>query len=77
MGTKKIYKILTVLLVMQWAFIQIIAQYPKFIETYYSNGLYFYISNFLRIILGWIPFSIGDFFYTFLFFLLLRAFIIL
>ena len=73
METKKIYKILTVLLVMQWAFIQIIAQYPNFIETFYSNGLYIFISRFLRIILGWIPFSIGDLLYSVLVFLILHG----
>jgi hypothetical protein len=64
MRRKKIDKILTVLLIMQWAFIQIIAQFPNFVETYYSNGLYIYISRFLRIILGWLPLSIGDLLYA-------------
>ena len=64
MDSKKIYKILTLLLVMQWAFIQIIANYPSFIEKYYSNGLYVYVSNFLRFIFGWIPFSLGDILYA-------------
>lgn len=73
MDSKKRYKILTLLLVMQWAFIQIIAQYPNFIETYYSNGLYIYISRFLRILLGWIPFSIGDLMYVIVIILILRA----
>ncbi len=66
MELKKTYKILSILLVMQWAFIQIIAQYPEFIEQYYSNGLYLYISKLLRIIFGWLPFSIGDILYTIL-----------
>ncbi|UMB54672.1 DUF3810 domain-containing protein [Lutibacter sp. A64] len=73
MNSKKRYKILTLLLVMQWAFIQIIAQFPTIVETYYSNGLYIYISRFLRIILGWIPFSIGDLMYTALVVFILRA----
>jgi len=73
MNRKKVYKILTLLLVMQWAFIQIIARYPKFIETYYSNGLYFYISYFLRMIFGWIPFSIGDIFYTILALIIIKG----
>lgn len=71
MNTKKTYKILTLLLLMQWAFIQIIAQYPNFIETYYSKGLYLYVSRFLRITLGWIPFSMGDILYIFLIVLIL------
>ncbi len=58
---------------MQWAFIQIIAQYPSIVENYYSNGLYVYISKFLRIILGWIPFSVGDIIYSILVFLILKS----
>jgi len=63
MERNKTYKILTILLVMQWAFIQIIAQFPNFIERYYSNGAYFYISKILRIIFGWLPLSVGDILY--------------
>ena len=33
-------------------------------EQYYSTGAYPYISAFQRILLGWIPFSIGDIFYA-------------
>ena len=35
------------------------------VENYYSTGLYPYISAVQRILLGWIPFSIGDLFYVF------------
>jgi len=66
MEIKKTYKILTLVLLMQWAFIQIIAQFPAFIEKYYSNDLYPYISQLLRVILGWVPFSIGDLMYLLL-----------
>ncbi len=45
---------------------------PEFIEKYYSNGIYPYISSFFRIILGWIPFSIGDLLIAFLLFTLVR-----
>jgi len=72
MERKKIYKILTILFVMQWAFIQIIAQYPEFIEQYYSNRLYLYISKFLRFIFGWLPFSMGDILYILLIIIILR-----
>lgn len=65
MNQKKVYKILTILLVMQWAFIQIIAKFPNSIEKYYSNGVYIYISKFFRLIFGWIPFSMGDILYFF------------
>ncbi|MHB1147305.1 MAG: DUF3810 domain-containing protein [Lutibacter sp.] len=66
MNNKKTYQILTVLLVMQWAFFRIIAQYPAGIEKYYSNGLYIYISKFLNLLFGWIPFSVGDILYAIL-----------
>jgi len=44
--------------------IRLLANYPEFIETYYSNGLYQFTSKILRFVFGWIPFSIGDIFYT-------------
>lgn len=64
MGKLKTYKILTILLPMQWAFIQLLSRYPDFVETYYSNALYKWISMIYRLLLGWIPFSVGDIFYT-------------
>jgi hypothetical protein len=63
MEQKKIIKILVVLLIMQWAFVQIIAQFPDFVERYYSNGLYYYLTNLYQLLVGWIPLSIGDVFY--------------
>src|SRR3954463_12865359 len=32
----------------------------SWVERYYTSGLYPFISGALRIIFGWIPFSIGD-----------------
>lgn len=52
--------VLTLLLVLQILFVNYLSNYPAFIEQYYSNGIYPYISSFLRFILGWIPFSFGD-----------------
>lgn len=72
MNNKKAYKILTILLVMQWAFLQIIVQYPAAIEKYYSNGLYIYISKFLNFFFGWIPFSVGDILYAILVIVILK-----
>jgi hypothetical protein len=51
---------------MQWAFLRIIAQHPAIIEKYYAQGLYVYISKFLSLLFGWIPFSIGDILYALL-----------
>ena len=44
--------------------IRIFASYPLAVEKYYSTGAYPYIGAFQRILLGWIPFSIGDLFYA-------------
>jgi len=38
--------------------------YPEFIEQFYSNGLYVFLSKSMRYVFGWIPFSVGDIFYT-------------
>lgn len=43
-----------------------IGSQPEFIENYYSNGLYPYISSAMRWLYGWIPFSLGDVIYTLL-----------
>lgn len=44
--------------------IKIWALFPGLVERGYSNGLYPVISRLQRTLLGWIPFSIGDIFYT-------------
>ena len=75
MKQKNVYKILTIILVIQWALIQLLAMYPKVIETFYTNGLYLFISNSLRFLLGWIPFSVGDIFYFVLIVLIIKEFI--
>ncbi|WP_299107106.1 DUF3810 domain-containing protein [uncultured Winogradskyella sp.] len=38
--------------------------YPEFVEQFYSNGLYVFISKLMRYAFGWLPFSAGDIFYT-------------
>ena len=55
---KKIFLALT--LPIQVFFVQLLSQKTAWIEKYYSNGVYPYISKFFRFILGWIPFSFGD-----------------
>jgi uncharacterized protein DUF3810 len=47
------------------------------VEKYYSTGLYPYIASLQRIIFGWIPFSIGDIFYTLAGLWLIRQLILL
>ncbi len=44
--------------------IRIFAAFPDAVEKYYSTGAYPHISTAQRILLGWLPISIGDIFYT-------------
>lgn len=61
----KSYKTLLALsIVPQYLLIKLLAYFPEFIETYYSNGLYPFLSKLERYALGWIPFSFGDVVYT-------------
>lgn len=52
--------------------LKILALFPEFVETYYSNGFYRGLSRFERIMFGWIPFSIGDVLYGIVLFFALR-----
>lgn len=41
-----------------------LGNHPDWVEDYYSNGLYLWISKFFRTLFGWVPFSIGELIYT-------------
>lgn len=56
--------ILPLFLVIQIIFLKVLAYFPEFIEKWYSNGLYIFISKISRTVLGKIPFSVGDLLYT-------------
>ena len=43
--------------------VKLFSLFPGAVETYYSNGIYQFTSRLQRLILGWIPFSIGDILY--------------
>ena len=60
MKWNKKHLILTLSLPIQMLLMQLVGKHPAFIEKYYSNGIYPYISSFFRLLLGWIPFSVGD-----------------
>ncbi|KIC03599.1 amino acid permease [Flavobacterium sp. JRM] len=64
--------ILPLFLLLQIIILKIIPFFPEFIEKNYSNGLYLKIASFSRIVLGGIPFSIGDCIYFILIVLFLR-----
>ncbi len=44
--------------------IRLMAISRSFVEQYYTNGFYIFISHTLRVLFGWLPFSIGDIIYT-------------
>jgi hypothetical protein len=44
--------------------IKIFSLFPGAVEKYYSTGIYQFMARLLRILFGWIPFSIGDIFYA-------------
>lgn len=55
--------ILPALLLLQIIIINILSFFPRFIENYYSNGLYPYIAKSSRTIFGWTGISLGDIIY--------------
>ncbi|HJS00203.1 MAG TPA: DUF3810 domain-containing protein [Flavobacterium sp.] len=65
---------LSIFLFVQILTLKIIAFFPEYVEVFYSNGLYLFLSNFFRIVLGWIPFSIGDILYFLLILLVVKWF---
>ncbi|MBC3847222.1 DUF3810 domain-containing protein [Winogradskyella echinorum] len=56
--------ILVIFLGVQIITISILKNYPEFVEQFYSNGLYVFLSKLMRYAFGWLPFSVGDIFYT-------------
>jgi hypothetical protein len=65
---------LSFLLLLQIIALQIVSFFPEFVEQYYSNGLYGWISNFSRSTLGAIFFSVGDLLYIVVLFLIAKWF---
>ena len=60
---KRTRLILALLLPIQFLLLHVLKMFPDFIERYYSQGFYPYLSTASRYLFGWIPFSIGDVFY--------------
>ncbi len=57
-------KITWIVLIIIVVFIKIFSLFPSAVEQYYSTGIYPVIARTQRILLGWIPFSVGDIFYA-------------
>ncbi|WP_282123841.1 DUF3810 domain-containing protein [Algibacter mikhailovii] len=69
---KKKKTIIALSLIPQILIVRLLSQYPEFIERYYSNGLYEWLSKVFRFVLGWLPFSFGDVLYIFMIVYLIR-----
>jgi len=65
--------ILPTFLLIQILVLQIIPFFPEFVERFYSNGLYTFISKISRVTLGKIPFSVGDIIYGIVIFYVLKS----
>ena len=50
----------------QYLILLLLRNFPEFVERYYSQGIYPFLSALLRYVFGWIPFSVGDVFYLLL-----------
>ena len=68
--------ILALLLPVQIVVTRVLANYPFLVEKWYSTGLYPVISAFMRMGLGFLPFSLGDLLYTLFIVMLIRWLVI-
>ncbi|WP_313114682.1 DUF3810 domain-containing protein [Aequorivita sediminis] len=64
--------IIALLLPIQIFLLQILKNFPEFVEKYYSLGLYPILSKISRYLFGWVPFSVGDVFYLLIAIIALR-----
>ena len=53
-----------IILIALAAGIKILSLSPDAVEKYYSTGIYPVIARLERLLFGWLPFSVGDIFYT-------------
>ncbi|HWR94776.1 MAG TPA: DUF3810 domain-containing protein [Flavobacterium sp.] len=65
---------LPLFLLFQIIALKIIVFFPEFVEHFYSNGIYIWISSFFRITLGILSFSIGDILYLLIIFWVIKWF---
>jgi hypothetical protein len=72
-AAKPMWRPVLIVLLGMIVLIKLISLKPVWIEHYYSRGLYIYIAEFLRILFGWVPFSLGDVLYAAAFIYLLAS----
>lgn len=58
----KLYTALS--LILQIVLVKVLSHFPEFVERFYTDGLYQFISKMMRYVFGWLPFSVGDVLYT-------------
>lgn len=68
----KLRNVIALSLIPQIILVKWLAGHPDWIESFYSNGIYPWISQFFRSLFGWIPFSVGEIIYTLLIVLIFR-----
>ena len=56
--------VLIALFALQILLNNVLKHYPELVERFYSHGVYVALSKLMRYAFGWLPFSIGDIFYT-------------
>ncbi|MFT3827582.1 MAG: DUF3810 domain-containing protein [Chitinophagaceae bacterium] len=57
-------RIAWILLIVLAVIIKVFSLFPEAVERYYANGIYPVLAGAQRILLGWLPFSVGDIFYA-------------
>ncbi|MBN9385384.1 MAG: DUF3810 domain-containing protein [Chitinophagaceae bacterium] len=57
-------KLSWIILIILAAGVKIFSLSPNAVEKYYSTGVYPLIARMQRLLFGWLPFSVGDIFYT-------------
>lgn len=73
--TKRIQIALALSLPLQWIGFKLLSAFPTFVEQFYSNGLYQFISKTINSLFFWIPFSVGQFVFYLLLFGLIKLLI--
>lgn len=68
--------IIALSIIPQIILLKILALYPHFVESVYSQGIYIWISKLMRYAFGWLPLSVGDILYTLLGLYIIRWFVV-
>lgn len=67
---KQIINFFILFIPIQFVLIYVLKRNPLWVEEYYTNGFFIYVSKFQHALTSWIPFSLGDVSYTALVFII-------